>query len=424
MFALVDCNNFYASCERVFNPALEQRPVVVLSNNDGCIIARSEEAKALGIEMGTPEFKCQEFLREHNVAIFSSNYALYGDMSARVMTTLGELAPSIEIYSIDESFLDLTGFGRFDLEEFGRMVGKKVRQYTGIPVSIGIGPTKTLAKIANRLAKKTAGYNGVCLLDSHKTIREALERTPVSGVWGIGRQWSHRLEQRGITTALGFSQVPPTWVRKEMHLTGAKVQAELQGQSCLPLEEIQPSKKSICTSRSFGRSVRERDALAEAVMTFAARGADKLRKAGSLASTVTVFAGTSPFEEPLRQYWATRTLTLLEPSQDTILLTAAADRLLDELFRPGYTYRKAGVLYSGLLPAGGSGANLSLFSETQGTRDPRHEKLMQVMDNLNRTYGRGTVRLAGESAEAWKPVQEHRSPCYTTRWSDIIEVKG
>jgi len=423
MFALVDCNNFYASCERVFNPALEQRPVVVLSNNDGCIIARSEEAKALGIAMGTPEFKCREFLQKHDVAVFSSNYTLYGDMSARVMTTLEELAPAIEVYSIDESFLDLSGFGRFDLEEFARTIRKTVRQYTGIPVSVGIGSTKTLAKVANRLAKKTPGYNGVCLLDTDDALHEALERTPVNGVWGIGRRWSRRLEQRSITTALRFSQVPAAWVRKEMHVTGAKVQAELRGQSCLPLEEVQPSKKSICTSRSFGRNVRERDELAEAVTTFAARGAEKLRKEGALASTVTVFVGTSPFEQPSHRYWGTRTLTLFEPSQDTLVLTAAADRLLDELFRPGYTYRKAGVLYSGLLPAGGSGANLSLFSETQGTRDPRHEKLMQVMDNLNRTYGRGTVRLAGESIEAWKPVQEHRSPCYTTRWSDIIEVK-
>jgi len=423
MFALVDCNNFYASCERVFNPALEQRPVVVLSNNDGCIIARSEEAKALGIAMGTPEFKCREFLQKHDVAVFSSNYTLYGDMSARVMTTLEELAPAIEVYSIDESFLDLSGFGRFDLEEFARTIRKTVRQYTGIPVSVGIGSTKTLAKVANRLAKKTPGYNGVCLMDTDDALHEALERTPVNGVWGIGRRWSRRLEQRSITTALRFSQVPAAWVRKEMHVTGAKVQAELRGQSCLPLEEVQPSKKSICTSRSFGRNVRERDELAEAVTTFAARGAEKLRKEGALASTVTVFVGTSPFEQPSHRYWGTRTLTLFEPSQDTLVLTAAADRLLDELFRPGYTYRKAGVLYSGLLPAGGSGANLSLFSETQGTRDPRHEKLMQVMDNLNRTYGRGTVRLAGESIEAWKPVQEHRSPCYTTRWSDIIEVK-
>ena len=303
MFALVDCNNFYASCERAFNPALRQHPVVVLSNNDGCIIARSEEAKALGIQMGTPEFKCRDLLKKHHIAVFSSNYALYGDMSSRVMTTLAALTPEIEVYSIDEAFLDMSTFNRFDLTDYARQIRRTVHHNTGIPVSVGIAPTKTLAKIANRIAKKNPDYQGVCVLKSHTEIHSALQRTKVEDIWGIGRQWSKLLQANRIETAADMAAAPAAWIRKHLHIVGARIQAELQGKSCLPMELIRPAKQSICTSRSFGRNVTTLPELQQAVATFAAKCAVKLRKEDSLASMLTVFIATSPFDESGNRYF-------------------------------------------------------------------------------------------------------------------------
>ena len=244
MFALVDCNNFYASCERAFNPALRLRPVVVLSNNDGCIIARSEEAKALGIKMGTPEFKCRDLLKNHNVSVFSSNYALYGDLSSRVMRLLGKLAPEIEVYSIDEAFLDMSSFTRFDLTDYAQHIRKTLRLHTGIPVCVGIAPTKTLAKIANRIAKKNPEYHGVCVLKSHEEIYSALERTKVEDIWGIGWQWSRLLQAKRIVTAADLAVASPVWIQKHLHIVGARIQAELQGKSCLPMELVRTAKQA------------------------------------------------------------------------------------------------------------------------------------------------------------------------------------
>ncbi|ARM32017.1 Y-family DNA polymerase [Prosthecochloris sp. HL-130-GSB] len=422
MFALVDCNNFYVSCERVFNPGLNGRPVVVLSNNDGCIIARSEEAKALGIAMGTPEFRCRSFLERHNVAVFSSNYPLYGDMSSRVMMTLAELAPGIEVYSIDESFLDLEGFDRFDLAEFCRGVRRTVGRYTGIPVSIGVGTTKTLAKVANRLAKTSQDFEGVCVLGHDEDIRRALDLVAVDEIWGIGRQWSRTLHARGIRTASDFAAASPGWVRRVLHVTGARVQAELQGRSCLPLEEVRPKKQSICTSRSFGRGVTEPDDLQQAVATFAGRTAVKLRQEGLVASMLTVFAGTSRFNLPEARYWASRSIAFSAPSQDTLDLIAASSALVEGMFHPGYDYRKAGVLVSGLVDEAACHRDLSLFDTGQAASAGR-KKLMMAMDAVNRMYGSGTVRVAAEHHDAWKPRQEHLSRCYTTRWEDIIDIR-
>ena len=424
MFALVDCNNFYASCERVFNPALVGRPVVVLSNNDGCVIARSEEAKVLGIGMGAPAFKCRELLLRHGVAVFSSNYPLYGDMSSRVMTTLAGFAPSIEVYSIDESFLDLSGFGRFDLECYGSEIRRTVRRHTGIPVGVGIAATKTLAKIANRIAKKHLEYDGVCVLERDAEIQRALKLIAVGDIWGVGRQWASFLQTNGIDTAADFAAASPAWIRQHMHVTGARVQAELNGRSCLALEAVRSVKKSICTSRSFGRTVRSKEALRQAVATFAGRCALKLRREGLRTSLVTVFAATSRFSHESERYWGTRTLALQEPSQDSIVLLNVAEQLLDALYQPGYEYRKAGVLLAGLNPADAPGAALSLFPEASCTRDGQHRKLMQIMDAVNRRYGHGTIHLAAEETEAWKPLQKRLSPRYTTRWSEILEVHG
>ena len=424
MFALVDCNNFYASCERAFRPELRLCPVVVLSNNDGCIIARSEEAKALGIQMGTPEFKCRDLLKKHDVAVFSSNYALYGDMSSRVMRLLGKLAPEIEVYSIDEAFLDLSSFTRFDLTDYAQQIRKTVRLYTGIPVCVGIAPTKTLAKIANRIAKKNPEYKGVCVLATAEEIQAALNRTKVEDIWGIGRQWSKLLQAKRIDTAADLAVASPAWIRKHLHIVGARIQAELQGKSCLPMELVRPAKQSICTSRSFGRNVSTLAELQQAVATFASKCAVKLRKEDSLASLLTVFITTSPFDESNDRYWGTRTAALQHPTQDSIAMLKAAETILAGIFRDGKVYKKAGVMVSGIVPKAASSTTLSLFAEEAPTADERHGKIMQVMDAINKRYGSGAVRLAAENSEAWKPHQERLSPRYSTRWSDIIEVKG
>jgi DNA polymerase V len=424
MFALVDCNNFYVSCERVFNPALQGRPVVVLSNNDGCFIARSEEAKAIGLAMGAPAFKSRELLKKHKVAVFSANFALYGDMSSRVMATLSELAPDIEIYSIDEAFLDMSGFKRYNLDHYARSIRKTVRQHTGIPVCIGIAPTKTLAKVANRLAKKNPGFKGVCLLTTEQEIHAALAITQVEDIWGIGRQWSKFLHAQQLHTALDVARAPASWIRKHLHITGARVQAELNGNSCMQLEMVRPAKKSICTSRSFGRSVTAFDELLQAVATFAGKCAGKLRKEQSAASLLTVFICTSPFNEPEKKYWGTRTVSLPQQTQDSIVLVRAVGVVLESIFRPGYDYKKAGVIVSGLVPVSSSPAILPLFAEEEPIPDGRQKKLMMVMDAINQRYGRGSIHLAAENAAAWKPHQEMLSPCSTTLWSDIITVRG
>jgi len=423
MFALIDCNNFYASCERVFNPALIGRPVVVLSNNDGCFIARSEEAKALGLPMGGPAFKYRELLQKHRVSVLSANFTLYGDMSSRVMATLGELAPEIEVYSIDEAFLDFSGFRRFDTMRYAAHIRATVRRHTGIPVSIGLGPTKTLAKAANRLAKKHPRYEGVCMLSSPEKIREALAMLQVEDIWGIGRQWGRLLEAGNIRTALDFAMAPEPWVRKHLHITGARVQAELNGRSCLPLEQVRPPKQTICTSRSFGRTVTLPDELLQAVGTFAGSCSRKLRREGSLASMLTVFICTSPFNKPAEKYRGTQTVALPSPSQDTIALVRAAERAFGAIWRKGFGYRKAGVIVSGLEPVASAAPCLSLFDAPDNAAGERLLRLMEAMDSLNLRYGQGTVRLAAENAEAWRPNQAMLSPRYTTAWEEIITVR-
>ncbi|NTU96443.1 MAG: Y-family DNA polymerase [Chlorobiaceae bacterium] len=426
MFALVDCNNFYVSCERIFNPALCGRPAVVLSNNDGCFIARSEEAKAIGLGMGAPAFKSQALLRRHNVAVYSANFALYGDMSARVMNTLATFSPDIEIYSIDECFLGLDGFGRFDLEGYAREICRTVHRHTGIPVSIGIGPTKTLAKAANRMAKKNPVLAGVAILRSEADIHAALGAMAVEHVWGIGNQYAAFLHERGVHTALDLARLPAPWVRRHLHITGARVQEELNGRSCLALELVRPSKQTICTSRSFGTPVSDYDGLLHAVAHFTSKCAFKLRREGSKASLLTVFACTSPFAPKKERYWGTRTIGLGEASSDAIVLLAAAERALACFFREGYGYRKAGVIVAGMVPCGSPGQmELALFDTV-----PLPEKqissgiVMEALDRLNARYGPGTVRLASDVRTGWKQRQELLSPQYTTSWNDIIEVKA
>jgi DNA polymerase V len=426
MFALVDCNNFYVSCERVFNPALCGRPVVVLSNNDGCFIARSEEAKAIGLGMGAPAFKSEALLRRHNVAVYSANFALYGDMSARVMNTLAAFSPDIEIYSIDECFLGLDGFGRFDLDAYAREIRRTVCRNTGIPVSIGIGPTKTLAKAANRMAKKNPPLAGVAILRSEADIHTALATMAVEHVWGIGQRYAAFLHQRGIHTALDFARLPAPWVRKHLHITGARVREELNGRSCLALELVRPSKQTICTSRSFGSPVSDYEGLQHAVAHFASKCAFKLRRERSKASLLTVFACTSPFAPKEERYWGTRTIGLGEGSNDSIVLLAAAARALACFFREGYGYKKAGVIVGGMIPCGSPEQTvLSLFDNGPlPEKQARSGQVMEALDRLNARYGPGTVRIASDVHSGWKQRQERLSGHYTTSWNDIIEVKA
>ncbi|NTU53867.1 MAG: Y-family DNA polymerase [Chlorobiaceae bacterium] len=423
MFALVDCNNFYVSCERVFNPGLNGRAVVVLSNNDGCFISRSDEAKALGLPMGGPAFKFRKILEEHRVAVYSANFVLYGDMSSRVMNTLAGFAPAMEVYSIDEAFVDLTGFERIGFEATARSMRRTVRRDTGIPVCIGLATTKTLAKLANRKAKKEVAFGGVCILHDREDARRAMASMEVSQVWGIGRRHTEFLNANGVRTALDLADAPTEWVRRHLHITGARVQAELNGNSCLPLELVRPLKQSICTSRSFGTAVTDEASLGQAVAHFATKCALKLRGEKELASLVTVFLCTSPFEERPRRYYGTRTAALPVATQDTLAIVRAAQAVLGTLFRPGMPYKKAGVILSALTPVTGTEQHQTTLFEPEPLQvQERSARLMQALDAVNSRYGQGTLRIAADTNTSWKQRQEKLSPHYTTNWDDIIEV--
>ena len=418
MYALVDCNNFYVSCERVFNPALQGRPVVVLSNNDGCIIARSNEAKELGIKMGEPAFKIAPRLAENRVAVFSSNYQLYGDMSQRVMSTLARFAPELEIYSIDEAFLNLTGLA-VDLEDYATRMRQAVFKDTGMPVSIGIGPTKVLAKTANHFAKRAPEHNGRFILDSQAKTAAALQVFPVNEIWGIGRQYAKLLAGIGVATAWEFKQLPDAWVRKQMTVVGLRIKKELEGISCLPLELITPAKQVICTSRSFGESQTALQPIQEAVATFAAKCGGKLRKQGSCAGAIMVFIHTNGFKEEEPQYAKNYLIKLPVATSSNLELIKYALAALELIYRPGYRYKKAGVIVSEIVPA--DQVQGSLFDQVDREREA---EIMKTMDRINAKYGFNTIQTAVQGCGGrWKLRQERLSPCYTTRWSQIITVR-
>jgi DNA polymerase V len=417
MFALADCNNFYASCERVFNPALRNRPVVVLSNNDGCVIARSSEAKQLGIRMGVPAFQIEKLLSDHHVAVFSSNYALYGDLSLRVMNTLASFVPSMEIYSIDEAFLDFSGIAAEKILPLAQEIRKTVMRDTGIPVGIGIAPTKTLAKIANHVAKKTP--DSVCFLKSDEEIMRVLKETPVGDIWGIGKQYASLLNRHGIETAYDLSKAPDNWIKKNLTVVGLRTKKELAGISFLSLDEVVPDKKAICTSRSFGQPQTELTELEEAVSTFAVRCAEKLRRQQSAASQIMVFIHTNAFRSDLPQYARNRVIDLPSPTNSSIELVKHAVEALQSIYRKGYSYKKAGVIVTGLVPE--QEIQQDLFSEA---RDNRHKKLMESMDEINRNSNRPLIQIATQgSGRKWKLRQEKLSPGYTTRWGEIMEIR-
>jgi DNA polymerase V len=415
IFALVDCNNFYASCERVFNPFLRHKPVIVLSNNDGCVVARSNEAKSFGIPMGVPFFEVKGIVQKNNVQVLSSNYTLYGDMSRRVMMTLAELAPEMEIYSIDEAFLSFDGLEDPRLESVALDLVRSVRQRTGIPVSIGVSPTKTLAKVANHIAKKTR-KDGVFVLRS-EDVDEHLRELPVREIWGIGRKLSELLNRHGFMTAYDLKNAPDGWVRKTMGVVGLRTVMELRGESCIRMNSAPIARKTLICSRSFGRAVGSRKELEEAVASYAADAGERLRSDGLLAGHVQVWLEEAPFK-------AGRTCSggerLDPPTADTAGFIAAGQRILAALFREGKSYRKAGIVLLDLCVQGDEPADLYRPGYTGG----RRQKLMETMDLWNGTTSAPRIAFAAEGVvKGWSMRQDLRSARFTTRWSEILEVR-
>lgn len=417
MFALIDCNNFYASCERVFRPDLNGKPVVVLSNNDGCVIARSNEAKAIGIPMGAPAFKYEKFFQQHGVQVFSANFALYGDMSNRVMTILSDYSPEMEIYSIDECFLKLNGFDFFNLQSYGEEMRYKVTKWTGIPISVGIAPTKALAKVANRIAKKyPIETKGNYIINSEEKRIKALKWLKVEDVWGIGRQHSKRLKAQGIKSAFDFTQLDDKFVKKQMSIVGLRLKHDLQGIPTLDLEEIQ-IKKSIATTRTFETNYTEYEQLVERISTFAASCAEKLRKQNSCCSSLMVFIHTNKHHKDAPQYRQNIVVKLPFPTNSTIELVKFATQALKYIFKKGYSYKKAGVIVQDFSQT--DCLQQTLFEN----RDKRHIPLMQTIDKLNFLFGQQKIRLASQDIKkVWKMKQEKLSPHYTTNINDIITI--
>ena len=426
LFALVDCNNFYASCERVFRPDLANRPIAVLSNNDGCVVARSAEVKALGVPMAVPYFQVKETLRAHGAAVFSSNYELYGDLSARVMTVLGGFCPEVEIYSIDEAFLGMDGFQDWDVQAYMRHVRATVRRWTGIPVSIGVAPTKTLAKLAAGRAKKDAALGGVAVLDQDGTIQDALAHTPVGDVWGVGRRWTKRFDAMGVATALDFTKLEEPWVRARMGVTGARTQSELLGRACFDLQSQPQARQSCVASRSFAQPVTALDDLKDAIATFAARAAERLRAGGLVAGQVSAFVHTDRFQKQGPQYNGSATVALDDPTHLTADITRAALNALTRAYRPGLDYKKAGVMLLDLSPEGA--AQPTLFAPTPADQG-KAQRLQRALDALNGSgYGRGDLVRFGaagvraNAGEGWQLRRDHRSPRYTTEWAELRKV--
>ena len=414
VFALVDCNNFYASCERVFNPTLEGKPIVVLSNNDGCVVARSNEAKALGIGMGIPEFQIRPLLRTHRVHVFSSNYTLYGDMSQRVMETLERFSPDLEVYSIDEAFLSLVGFEHRGLTEHGRLIRRTVKQWTGIPVSVGIAETKALAKIANRVAKRTPDTGGVFDLLACQDREALLGRVAVEDVWGIGPNHARLLNQHGITTALQLREADDQWIRKRMGIVGLRLVMELRGVSCLDLEQCPASKQGLTCSRAFGKLISTLTEIEEAVSVYTSRVAEKLRRERLTATVLTVFLTTNEFKEG-PQYSNALTLKLPVATDTTSELIRSALHGIRAIYRDGYLYKKAGVLLTGLVPASQTQADLFDYQDRE-----RSKRLMSALDSINDRWGAGTLQYASSGiTKAWKTQFHRRSPAYTTHWDEL-----
>ena len=418
MFALADCNNFFASCERVFRPDLQGKPVIVLSNNDGCAIARSNEAKALGIKMGAPLFKIRHLVEKHDIAVFSGNMALYGEMSQRVRWVLGEFAPSVEVYSIDEAFLDLRGMNDIDFDAYAKEISAQCWKMTSIPVSVGIAPTKTLAKIASKLCKQYPKLRGGCYMHRAQDIEKVLRKYPIEDVWGIGRKSAAKLHERYVKTAYEFTCLPESAVQKLMGITGVRTWKELQGIPCIEFEDGFEAKQSICVSRSFSTEIYALKELQEQIANFASDMAEKLRKQHSVTNEVTVFAYTNRFREDLPQTHSSSLVTYTTPTAEQRTIVASAVQATSDLFRSGYGYKKAGVIATGIMDQ--SDIMQSMFEDTDSIE--REHKITSALDVINSTFGAGTVKLAVQGSGHIKSTRENQSPHYTTRWTDLPKV--
>ena len=417
MYALVDSNNFYVSCERIFKPTLRCTPVVVLSNNDGCVISRSIEAKKAGIPMGAPAFEYQKKFQELGIKVFSSNYALYGDMSNRVYRILQNYTPDVEIYSIDECFLHFNNFADISLDEYGKKIRKEVLQKTLIPTCVGIAPTKALAKVANHIAKKFPQLEGVYLIDTDEKRIKALKWLNIEDVWGIGRRMSKRLKAKGVNKAIQFTELPDEYVRKEFSVVALRLKKELEGISVLELEEVQ-AKKHIATTRSFDTAYTDKEYIKERITTFAVTCAEKLRKQKSTCQLVTVFVYTNRFNDQQEQYSRSINVSIPYPTNSDIEIAKYAQKGLNLIFKQGYHYKKAGVIVGGISPE--HEKQFNLFED----EPVKHREIMRTMDQLNSKYGTQKLKLASQALDkTWKMRQEHLSPNYTTKWNEILEIR-
>ncbi len=418
IFALVDCNNFYASCEKVFQPNLNKKPLIVLSNNDGCVIARSQEAKALGISMGVPVFKIKHTIKKHNVKTFSSNYALYGDMSSRVMNILAEKCPDIEIYSIDECFLDLKKI-EDDNTEWCKEARRIILKWVGIPVSIGIGPTKTLAKIANKIAKSEKEISGVFNFYNvnDKETNTILKNISVKDIWGIGKQWAKMLSNNHIYSAFDLKRTPKSWIREKMGITGLRIVYELSGKSCYKLETNSIPKKSVRCSRTFSKAISDKEQVFDAIRLFVQIAASKIRKKNQACQAIQVFISTDKFKKNTQQYYNSKTNNLINATSDSVILTIEARKIFNKLWKNNYLYRKGGVLLSNLSIEGASTPGLFYREKKE------NHKLMETIDRINQKFGNNTLELGlKEKKSEWIMKQHHISSKFTTQWTDIIKV--
>ncbi len=423
VYALIDCNNFYASCERVFDPSLRGKPIAILSNNDGCIIARSNEAKKVGVEMGIPEFKIRDLIKNKGIVLKSSNYALYGDMSRRVMETLRHLTPKVEPYSIDEAFMEFPKLIADDLEQFGRQIKTTVKQWTGLPVSVGIAPSKTLAKIANETAKSDPTYDDVLNLVEYSKLDDLLHDTKLTDIWGIGAGLARRLFKEGIKNAHQLKQQinRKEWVRSKLSVTGLRTVMELNGQPCLSVEHIEDPRKGIMTSRSFGKAVTNREDLSEAIAHFISIAAEKMRAQKSVASLLHVTLRTNKYSNYKSKYKYGIAFPLHMPTANTAYLIKCGHSCLDRLYTSGLRYKKASVVLTGIIPE--SEVQSDLFSKNQYTQT-EHD-LMKKVDDINTKYGSETTHFASTGIDrSWQMKQDYLSPKFTTRWDDILEVKA
>jgi DNA polymerase V len=420
MFALVDCNNFYASCERVFNPKLDKKPIVILSNNDGCVISRSNEAKTLGIPMGAPAFKYDSIFKKNKVYVFSSNFPLYGDMSSRVMSILTKYTPNIEIYSIDEAFLEFKGFKHYDLEKYGKEIRKTILKWTGIPVSIGFAPTKALAKVANRISKKFDNKTGgVYVISSKEKKDKALKWLKIEDVWGIGFKHAARLKSYKINKAYDFTMLPDDWVRKQMSVVGLRLKKELEGESVLSLEESRSPKKAIATTRSFEKNITDFEDLKERVSTFSIYCSEKLRNQKSNCNSIYVFVKSNRHQKNKLQYRNGIIMTLPYGSNSSITISKYAVEGLKKIYKKKIEYKKAGVIVMGLVP--NNRTQLNIFEK----ENPKHQALMKTLDFIAKKEGPSKVKLASQDLKRiWKMKQTKLSSRYTTELNETISIKG